>query len=208
MNTRFPLLLAACILGASVVAGCAGNHGAAVTTYDLGALSAPPTVTRSDAVPPRIAPITVADVTTAPWLDSQMMYYRLSYENDQQPRAYAVSRWSMPPPQLLGQRIKARLAQTGGAVLSGADGAVNIALLRVEADDFSQRFSTPAQSDVHVAVRASVFNGRTLVAQKSFEQQRPAPTADAGGGASALAAATDAMIVDLMAWLATLPEKK
>ena len=202
--TRAPrLLLATALLSAGLLAGCATNKAAEPTVYDLGSLG--PAKTNGVAT---IAPITVADVTSAPWLDSQMMHFRLSYANDQQPRPYANSRWSMPPPQLLGQRIKARMAQAGVSVLSGSDGAINVALLRIEADDFTQRFDSPGSSDVHVAWRASLFNGRLLVAQKTFEQQRPAAGADAAGGARALAITTDALIGDMMTWLATLPVKR
>lgn len=212
-----PRLLTAGILAASLLGGCAANKTASQVAYDLGSLTPPPSKTSVvdpgagtsiNALPLMVDPITVADVTSAPWLDSQMMYFRLSYSNDQQPRPYAASRWSMPPPQLLTQRIKARLAQSGGVVLSSTDGAINVKVLRIEADDFSQRFASAEQSDVQVALRASVFNGRILVAQKSFSQQRPAPTPDAAGGASALAATTDALIGEMAVWLATLPVKK
>lgn len=191
------------LAGAGLLTGCATGKSVEATVYDLGTLGP---INAGSAV--TIAPIAVADVTSAPWLDNQLMYFRLSYANDQQPRPYASSRWSMPPPQLLGQRIKARMAQAGGAVLSGSDGAINLPLLRLEADDFSQRFDSPTTSIVHVAWRASVLNGRVLVAQKTFEQERPASGADAAAGARALATTTDVLIGDMMAWLATLPAKK
>ena len=222
MNQNLSGLLAgAALLLATLVAGCAASKGAAPAVFDLGPLSAvpatiagttpttrPATTTASVSTVATIAPLTVADVTSASWLDSLDMHYRLDYQDARQPRPYAASRWSMPPPQLLGQRIKARLAQAGVAVLSNSDGAVNMPTLRIEADDFSQRFSGPASSDVHVAVRASVLSGRLLVAQKSFEQVRPAPTADAAGGAQAIAGATDAVIADLLTWLASLPANR
>lgn len=188
---------------AGLLSGCTTSKAVEATAYDLGSLGP---IDPHNAV--TIAPIAVADVTSAPWLDSQMMYFRLSYTNDQQPRPYATSRWSMPPPQLLNQRIKARMAQAGGAVLSGSDGAINLPLLRLEADDFSQRFDRPDSSTVRVAWRASVLNGRVLVAQKTFEQERPAGGVDAAAGARALAITTDALIGDMMGWLASLPVKK
>jgi cholesterol transport system auxiliary component len=43
--------------------------------------------------------------------------------------------------------------------------------------------------------------GERLVAQRSFEVQRPAPSADAAGGVRALTAATDAAAQELAAWL-------
>lgn len=218
MNQNMSGLLAgAALLLATLVGGCAASKGAAPAVFDLGPLNAIPATIASTApmaTPATttpistfatIAPLTVADVTSASWLDSLDMHYRLDYQDARQPRPYAASRWSMPPPQLLGQRIKARLAQAGVAVLSNSDGAVNMPTLRIEADDFSQRFSGPASSDVHVALRASVLSGRLLVAQKSFEQVRTAPTADAAGGAQAIAGATDVVITDLLTWLASLP---
>jgi cholesterol transport system auxiliary component len=209
LKNRFPTL--PLLLALFLLSGCAATKAVTQTTYDLG-IPAPVSLLAGDraqtVVPATIPPITVADVTSASWLDSQAMYFRLRYENDQQPRPYAHSRWSMPPPQLFEQRLKARLAEAGGVVLSGADGAINIPLLRVDTADFSQRFASPQQSDVQVSVRASLMNGRILVAQKSFAQVRPAPSADAAGGVSALALATDAVIGDMMAWLAALPAKK
>jgi cholesterol transport system auxiliary component len=53
-----------------------------------------------------------------------------------------------------------------------------------------------------------MLDGRTLVAQKTFTKQMPAPTADASGGVRALADTCDAIIIDMMNWLAGLPLKK
>lgn len=194
------------LAGILLLSGCAATRGTPPTTaYDLGPL---PAATGMSATAGTIAPITVADVTSPAWMDSQSMVFRLDYAGPQQPQPYAASRWSMPPPQLLGQRIKERLAAAGAIVLSASDGALNIPVLRIDADDFSQQFSSATTSQGHVALRASVFSGRTLVAQKRFEQVRPAPSADASGGAIALASATDALIGDMMSWLTTLPTKK
>ena len=59
-----------------------------------------------------------------------------------------------------------------------------------------------------IAVRASIFDGRTLLAQKTFVRDWPAPTPDAAGGARALADASDAVIGELMLWLAAQPLKR
>jgi cholesterol transport system auxiliary component len=173
--------------------------------YDLGSL---PAASASNAPPSRLPPISVAEIRTPIWLDSQAMYYRLAYDNDQQPRAYATSRWATSPVLLFSQRLKARLAQAGGIVVSAADGAINIPALHIEADDFTQTFSSPGQSTGQVAIRASVFDGRTLLAQKSFIGKSSTPTLDAEGGAKALATASDAVITDMMTWLSGLPLKK
>jgi len=133
------------------------------------------------------------------------MLYRLDYVNDMQPRSYAGSRWSMPPAQLLEQRLKARLAQAGTVVLSGSEGANTLPVLRIEVDEVMQHFSSAQQSRAQLGLRATLFNGRTLLAQKSFQQHAPAASADAAGGARAMANASDALIDELIVWLAGLP---
>lgn len=196
-------LMMSMLLGA-VLSGCASNKDAPATMYDLGPLRSSDGSNASVAA--TIPPLTVADVTTPSWLDNDNMQYRLLYENDQKPRPYASSRWNMSPPQLITQRVKTRLSDAGNTVLSAADGAVNVPVLRIEVDDFSQRFTSATASDGHVVIRASLFSGRLLVAQRKFEQQRLAPSADAAGGAVALASATDAVVDELMRWLGTIPD--
>lgn len=171
------------------------------TLYDLGPLR--PAAKALPALPA----LAVAEVSVPAWLDRPLMFYRLNYENDQEPRSYAHSRWVMPPAQLVAQRVKARMAQAGGVVLSASDGARNMPLLHIEVDDFTQNFDAPRQSVGRLALRASVFQEQMLIAQKSFFTQAPAPSADAGGGARALASASDAVIGEIMQWLAGLPVK-
>lgn len=189
------------LLLTAMLAACALPRSEAPVLFDLGPLPA------AAAPAPALPPIAVAEVTVPSWLDRPQMYYRLNYANDQQPLAYARSRWSMAPAQLLAQRVKARITQAGGVALSAADGPAGVPVLRIEADDFSQSFSAPGASVGQVALRAAVYKGRALLAQQSFTRQAPAPTADAAGGARALAAASDAAITDMMAWLASLPLK-
>ncbi|MEO8408568.1 MAG: ABC-type transport auxiliary lipoprotein family protein, partial [Oxalobacteraceae bacterium] len=141
-------------------------------------------------------------------LNNPSMLYRLAYVNDLQARSYAGSRWSMPPAQLLEQRLKARLAQAGTVVLSGREGANTLPVLRIDVDELMQNFSSPQQSQAQLALRATLFNGRTLLASKSFRQLAPAASADAAGGARAMADASDALIDELIAWLAALPLQK
>lgn len=195
-------------IGGAGLSGCA-TRTETQTLYDLGPLRSATADSAAPAAASAPLPaLSVAEVNAPAWLDSPLIFFRLSYANDQQPRPYANSRWTMPPAQLFGQRLKSRLAQAGGIVLAAADGAANVPLLRIEADDFTQSFDGPAQSGVHIAMRASVFNVRTLVAQKTFVRQAAAPSADAAGGARALAVASDALIGDMIAWLAALPIKK
>jgi cholesterol transport system auxiliary component len=192
---------------AAILGGCAIDRGQRATLFDLGPLST------AQAMPPSpqaaaLPAISVAEVNVPPWLDTQRMYYRLVYANDLQPQPYADNRWSMPPAQLFGQRLKARFAQAGAVVLSASDGALKLPLLRIEMDEFSQHFSDTTHSTAQIALRASLFHGRTLVAQQTFLQQAVAPTNDASGGARGLAAASDATIGAMLVWLASLPPQK
>jgi len=205
MKKTNPISILSSVLLALVLAGCVSiGQSAPPTLYDLGPLHA----AGAASVPLNLPPISVAETQAQSWLNNHAMYFRLAYANDQQPRPYADSRWAMAPTLLFSQRLKARLAQAGGVVLSASDGATNIPLLRLEADDFMQTFSSADLSIAQVVIRASVFNGRTLMAQKTFSRQAPAPSADAAGGVKAFALASDAVIADMMAWLAQLPLNK
>lgn len=199
MKKRLQMIFALAA-GGMLLAGCALPRPESAALFDLGPA-------RPAATAPLLPAISVAEVSAPSWFDRPLMYYRLSYQNDQQPRAYAQSRWTMSPAQLLTQRLKTRIAQAGGVVLPASDGALDVPVLRIEADDFTQAFDTPGHSVGRVALRASLFRGRRLVAQKTFSNQAPAPSADASGGARALAAASDAAIADLLQWLASVPQK-
>lgn len=190
------------LLAIALIAGCASKADAP-TQYDLGLL---PTAAASAA--PALSAVSLADVNAPAWLDNNMMFFRLAYANDQQPRPYASSRWTMPPAQLFQQRLKARLAQNGSAVLAMSDAALNVPLLRIDMDDFTQTFDTPSHSVATLQVRASLFNGRVLLAQKSFSGQADTPSADAAGAARAFVGANDAVIADMMRWLATVAPQK
>ncbi len=196
------LFITLVLAGSALLSGCATN-APSMTLYDLGPLPAQHAASASD-----LPAISVADIHAPSWLDSQMMFYRLNYANNQQPRPYANSQWAMPPAQLFSQRLKARLSQAGGIVVPASDGAINLPVLRIEADDFSQLFESANSSSAHIAVRASLFDGRNLRAQKTFIKQLPAASADAQGGAAALAKVSDAIINEMAVWLATLPPKK
>src|ERR1019366_9328244 len=124
---RFTLATMA-ILGCALFGACA-TKSEPLSLYDLGPLRA---ASSGQTPTSGLPPLSIAEVNAPAWLDSPMMYFRLAYANDQQPRPYASSRWTMPPAQLFGQRLKSRLAQAGAVGLSAADGAANLALLRIE----------------------------------------------------------------------------
>ena len=192
-------------VAALALAGCAlplPDKPPRTEPYDLG----PPPAAGAAATPG--APLALAPIEASPALDSQAMVYRLLYAGaGQQPRAYAQARWSMPPAQLLEQRLRQALAATR-PVLEGDSGLAALAL-RAELDAFDHEFSTAAASDgvLRLRVTASAAGARPprLLGQRSFSVRRPAPTPDAAGGAQALRDATDEALRQLIDWLAGLP---
>jgi len=221
------ILLIATIAAAAVLAGCA-SKGPQPTSYDFGPMGAPqapaslaPSAAGTDGMSGSngsngttgvssasagIPALVVSDVSGPASLDTQRMFYRLMYADARQSRPYAYNNWSVTPLQLLSQRLKARIAQSGVKVVSTTDAAGGLPLLRLEADEFSQNFDTATQSSASVTLRASVFRNHKLVDQRTFSRTARAPSADAAGGASALAESTDGIAADILAWLATLPK--
>jgi len=203
--TRYILAAALALL----LSACASQKGQPTTQFDFGPAApttapAPAALAPAGLAPGPLGSVVVSDVTGSSALDNERMFYRLSYADPLQARTYANSRWTANPLQLLTQRFKTRLAQARAHVLSETDAATGIPLLRIDVDEFIQDFGGVSQSTGVVAVRASVFQGRTLVDQRSFRQAVAAPSADAAGGARALAASTDAVAADIVAWLASV----
>ena len=187
------------LAAAALLAGCASSKGPTGNTlYDFGPAANPPATTSNASVPA----VVITDVTGNAAFDSERMFYRLNYADPLQARSYAHSRWNSTPLQLLTQRFKSRVAQAGVKVLSTTDASNGVPLLRIDLDDFTHSFDSTASSYGQVVVRASLFQGHTLVDQRTFRQKVRAPSADAPGGARALAQATDAVATDMIAWLA------
>lgn len=204
-----PLLIATALSAALLLAGCASN-GPLPTLYDFGPMAVA-TTGAAGATPlpaPPLPALVMTDATGPAWLDTQRMYYRLLYADAQQSRPYAYNSWNGTPLQLLSARLRSRTAQAGVKVLAASDAGAGLPVLRVEVDDFSQNFNTETQSSGQVTVRASLFRGHRLLDQKTFSRTTPAASADALGGAQALAAASDAVAGDILAWLATQPPLK
>jgi cholesterol transport system auxiliary component len=200
MTMKRTLAILACLL----IAGCGSTsqRGARDTKFDFGPL---PEAAATAQLPPTMRPIAIPDVTGPALLDAQQMMYRLNYADPLQSRAYTQSEWSSTPLQLLTQRLKSRLSQGGARVLSVVDASAGALLLRVEVDEFSHVFTSSVQNQGRVVLRVSLFDGSKLIDQKMFSRSTESTSADAGGGARALAASTDAITTDIMAWIAALP---
>lgn len=196
--------------------GCAiADKPVRPTVYDFGPGEL--TVPASPSKDNRLAPLALAEVEANPALDSTALVYRLAYSDVQQLRPYALARWSMPPAQLVRQRLRAHLGLQR-AVLNPGEGVAGNGkapsadagprLLRMELEEFSQVFESATRSAGLLRLRATVVlptpGGEKLVAQREFTLQRPAPSADAAGGVRALTAATDAAVQELGLWLQQL----
>ena len=204
LNTNLHRLLGAAVI-AIVVAGCAsgGKKAEGNTQFDFGPLGAAVSTLPAPATQSPLAAVIVMDATGSPTFENERMVYRLNYNDPLQARTYANSRWSANPLLLVTQRIKSRLAQAGVKVLSATDSSTNIPILRLEIDEFSHAFASTTASEGRLILRASLFNGHALHDQKTFTRATPATSADAAGGARALAASTDAVAADIIAWLAS-----
>lgn len=196
---RWRTLFATMVLLGSLTA--CGTTAQRVAVYDFGPGTLLPESSKHQV---NLAPVLLVDVEAPAALDGTAVLYRLAYADAQQLRPYAQSRWSMPPSQLLRQRLGESLGQRRN-VLSNADApAPGTLVLRLELEEFSQLFDSSHSSAGLVRVRATLGrNGspaRTL-AQTSLVVQQPSASADSAGGVKALALATDELMRQLDQWL-------
>jgi len=185
--------LAALLAFGVLAAGCAGTSAVVSDIrYDFG----PPPQTAAAAPLPAVKVLEVGAPTV---LESDRLIYRLSYADAQQTAAYANSHWTMMPSQLLTLRLRNALSARG-TVLTGADG-VAAPVLRVDLTQFEQVFDSPTESHGAVTARATLTLNGKVVGQHTFAARAPARSADAAGGAQALAAASDDLVAQIDAWL-------
>lgn len=140
-----------------------------------------------------------------------VVYYRLAYADAQQLRPYQAARWSQPPQQLMRESLQARLGQrravigTSGAMATARSQGQPPAVLRVELEEFSHVFTSPAQSAGLVRLRATLTRpsaqGEELLAQRLFIAQQPAASHDATGGTRAIAVAAEQVVQEVAQWL-------
>ena len=206
-RAAIPVLLLAALLG-----GCSSlpDKPTRASMYDFGpgALSALSATSQA-----RLPPLAIDDITTnGGALDNMAVLYRLGYADEQQLRPYSQARWSMPPAQLVRQRLRDQLGQRRAVFNAGAGAALNRSqnptlplLLRLDLEEFSQLFTAPDTSVGLIRLRATLLEvtpaGEKLLGQRHVVVQRPAPSSDAPGGVRALTAATDAAIEELDQWL-------
>lgn len=199
------------LIFAALLAGCSAlpEPPPRATIYDFG-----PGAVQAVAVQPGapLAPLVLLEVGGAAATEgSNALLYRLAYANAQQLRPYSQARWSQPPAALLQQALRERLGRerivlfANQAAVQQPDQGRLPSVLRVQLEEFSQVFSSAQDSAGVVRLRAVLadasMTGETLVAQRLFTAQRPAGSADAAGGARALAEASAQLADELAAWV-------
>jgi cholesterol transport system auxiliary component len=176
-----------------LAAGCAGNPAVlSDIRYDFG----PPNPAASAGTQPAVK---VLDVSAPDTLESDKLIYRLSYADAQQTASYANSHWTMAPSQLLTQRLRSALSSRG-TVLTGADG-VRAPVLKVDLNEFEQVFDSQSESHAAITARATLTQNGKVLSQRTFIARAPSSSADAAGGAQALATASDDLVSQISAWL-------
>ena len=188
------------LVSMTLLAGCATQRPEGqVKVYDFGLAPAPTAVTGQT-----LATVALFEPQVSPVLEGNAVLYRLLYADPQQLKPYALTRWSMPPAQLISQRLRQQLGQQRAVVVPGEAAAqLN---LRLVLEEFSQVFDTSTQSHALVRLRATLTqrnaSGETLLAQQSFVVKQPALTADAVGAVHALTVASELAVAQVSEWLA------
>lgn len=212
--TLRPFLAAAAALW---LAGCAGfiDKPQRPALFDMGPL--PPLAAPLAQAGPR-TPVVIPDIEASGALDGTPVLYRLGYVDDHQLRAYSLSRWSAPVPQLLRQRLRQQLGRErpvlnlDESASLPREGPRGLYVLRLELEEFAHVFDAPGRSRGVLRLRASLFAstpaGERLLEQRSIAAEGSAPTPDASGGVRALTAATDAAAADIGQWLRQVPEAR
>lgn len=149
----------------------------------------------------------IAAISVPDWLDGTAMYYRLDYRDDGSLSSYANSDWIAPPATLLEPLLQRAIVAGGGwrAVIGPRNPATADASLQVRLDDFIQAFSQPGDSHALIDATATLINNHddSVIAQRHFQIQVAARSADAQGGAKALDDASAQLAARVQQWLET-----
>ena len=206
------------VLAGLALAACSAlpDKPVRATMYDFGPGNLTPQAATREAPLP---PLAIDDIATnGGALDNMSVLYRLAYADAQQLKPYSQARWSMPPAQLVRQRLREQLGQRRTVFNAGESAALNRSqnavlplLLRIDLEEFSHLFTTPAASIGLIRLRVNLLEvtpaGEKLVGQRNVVVQRPADSLDAPGGVRALAQATDAAIEEIDQWLRQTPAR-
>lgn len=168
-----------------VVTSCGGlgKSKPAAAMYDFGLADSP--ASYSSLVP-------VDTVTSVQALQHQHIRYRLFYDNASQVFAYAESRWTAPPAELMNQMVHATVS---APTLNGCHLAIQLTV-------FDHVFDSPEKSHGLVQMQATVLSkkSRHQIGRKLFQRSVQANSHDARGGVSALSQGAQAALLDVFEW--------
>lgn len=215
-NTLPALASLGCVL---LLAGCGmlPDKPARATLYDFGpglSTAAPAAAAPTTALPA----LSLAEFDSNSRLDGTQILYRMGYADANELRPYGQSRWSLPPAQLLRQRLRDTLAER--RTVLGPEESATLArtesivpdTLRISLDEFSHYFDAPASSTGLVRLRATLVRSATggdrVMGQRTFTVRRPAASGDAPGGVKALIAASDAAMAEVVQWVDQLQQQE
>ena len=194
----------------ALLAACSAlpQKPAPVARYDFGPTQSPVEAQ----VPAGTTPLVLANVRGRGVADnSASIHYRLAYADLRELRPYTQARWTVPAVQLIQLRVRDVLSAQR-AVLLDDDSVTPLAtkagfpaILRLEVEEFSQVFDSAQTSQGVLRMRATLSEvtpkGEKWLAQQVFAAQQPAASADAAGGAAAMAGVTDQVAQQLNTWL-------
>ena len=159
----------ASVLGILFLTGCTviPKPDTTVTTYNFIVDTSVKTSQSDQQIIKNGKKILVNHVSAPLWLDTKAIHYRLDYHNASQTYTYANSRWISPPPFLLTQQIKQKIAtDTNHLVIKNSGMAITENELHIELEEFSHIFDTLTDSHVVIRFRASLVNNtHRLIAQ-------------------------------------------
>lgn len=201
---RICLALCGCLL---FLGGCMHTTKTQFTQHFALASAAPVSHASDHATRAGEQILQIARIAVPPWLAGNAMYYRLNYRHDNRLAAYGHSDWIAPPATQLEPLVQNAVSAGGGwkAVIGPGTPATADASLHLQLSDFSQAFSQANRSAGVIDATATLINdheGR-VAAQKHFHVKVAATSADAQGGAKALAKASRKLAARLQRWLET-----
>jgi cholesterol transport system auxiliary component len=169
----------------AVLAGCTTTRELAPQTFDFGPAEAPSQAAWS---------VQVQEMRAPEWLDGTQMLYRLAYQDPRALTPFSTSRWAGTPASMLTLRLRQQLGSVTGARCT----------LTSSLAEFDQTFESAQESQARLSVHAVLAGAGAPPQrlQRDFHLRKPAPTADAAGGAEAFSQLAAELSKSMEAWIA------
>lgn len=139
----------------------------------------------------KLPPVRIAAVRAVAPFEGNDMHYRLGFRNSAEIAAFATSRWSASPSELLRKQLLRATHDRGGKCG-----------LEIEVQEFTQVFSAKEASEARIELRAWLVAASGRVATRGWSVSEPNAGPDAERGAAAMAKAADRAIGEIAKWIA------